>query len=595
MLPTQHLQLIMNGSPSDKWYVTKDGISFQWIGINAVMAKAGKAANSEIKEAITPLLDEQQCPSCLGGRLNPLARHVTIDDVSIDNLCRKPIGEALSFIDNITIPSSEGKMLNEVKEQLQSRLKFMCEVGLHYLALERRAPTLSGGEAQRIRLARQLGSGLTGVLYVLDEPTIGLHPRDSNRLNKALEQLKDLGNTLLMVEHDPQTVQTADYMLDFGPGSGKHGGHIVASGTLKQIMRNPKSLTGQYLSGKIAIPIPQKRRVGNRGSIHIQQATANNLKNIDVDIPIGVLTVLTGVSGSGKSTLLDTVLLPAVKQGLLKSDTINLDVGTVSGISHIDKLISINQNPIGHTVRSDVGTYVEVLNRMRDFFASLPSARTKGLQPKHFSYNHRKGMCSNCWGLGYKKIEMHFLPAVKVVCEECQGLRLNPVSLEVFYGNKNFGQWLDTTVDDARIAFANHPRITRILDTLIAVGLGYLKLGQEIATLSGGEAQRIKLSRELAKRSTSKTLYLLDEPTTGLHSDDISKLLKVLHKLVDKGNTMVIIEHNLDIIKNADHVIDLGPDAGNQGGEIICLGTPEVVAEHCESWTAKYLKESLIT
>lgn len=592
-IPAEKLHLIMNGSPIDKWYEAPQGFKFQWIGINAAMAKAGKAALPEIRETITPLLDEQICTSCNGARINPLARHVTIDKISINQLCCISTQEALEFLEKIQIDSKEGKMLEEVKAQLISRLKFMCEVGLHYLSLDRRAPTLSGGEAQRIRLSRQLGSGLTGVLYVLDEPTIGLHPRDSERLNKALFQLKDLGNTLLMVEHDPLTITKADYLIDFGPLSGQQGGYIAAKGTLKQVMRNPKSLTGAYLSGKISVSKPSKRRSLNHGFLKVKNANAHNLKNISIGIPLKALTVLTGVSGSGKSTLIDEVINPAVKQGLLNADCVLLPFAEVSGIDHFDKMIVIDQNPLGQTSRSDVGTYTDALTRIREFFASLPLAKVKGLQPKNFSYNHRKGMCTACWGLGYKKVEMHFLPAVKVVCEDCNGMRLNPVSLTISYAGKNLGQWLDSTIDEARIAFANHPRIVRILDTLIAVGLGYLKLGQEIATLSGGEAQRIKLSFELAKRSTGRTLYLLDEPTTGLHSDDIEKLLKVLHRLVDKGNTMVIIEHNLDIIKNADFLIDLGPDAGEKGGELICSGTPEEVAQHSTSWTAKYLKEAL--
>jgi len=486
--------------------------------------------------------------------------------------------------------------MEEVQTQLLNRLKFLYEVGLGYISLDRKAPTLSGGEAQRIRLARQLGSGLTGVLYVLDEPTIGLHPRDNDRLNKALKQLKDLGNTILMVEHDPLTVSTADYILDFGPHGGDLGGHITAQGTYKQILRNKKSLTGAYLSNKETLPTPDKRRPVGKEKLSIKNATAHNLKNIDVSIPVGTLTCLTGVSGSGKSTLMQQVLQPAIERGIFSATKVHLEgKGTVSGIDHFDKMLVIDQNPIGHTVRSNVCTYVDVLTRMREFFSSLPLARSKGLQPRHFSYNHRKGMCSHCWGLGYKRVEMFFLPTVKVICEECQGLRLNPLSLEVKYKEKSLGEYLQATVDEARQVFANHPRIRRILDTLISVGLGYLKLGQEMATLSGGEAQRIKLSRELAKRSTGKTLYLLDEPTTGLHSDDIKKLLKVLHQLVDKGNTMVVIEHNMDFIKNADFLIDLGPDAGEKGGKLVCSGTPEEVAKHPTSWTGKYLKEYVDT
>lgn len=590
-LPAKHVNVLMNGS-GDKIYQTPFGFSIKWTGINTLLAKAGKAANSEIRESIIPLLDEQECPSCKGSRITPLARNVTIDDKSIDVLCREPIEKALSFLESLQIPKNEKKLLEEVLKQLLSRLQFLCNVGLQYLSLDRRAPTLSGGESQRIRLARQLGSGLTGVLYVLDEPTIGLHPHDNDRLNSTLKGLRDLGNTMLMVEHDPLTIATADYILDFGPESGEHGGHITAQGTHKDILKNPNSLTGRYLSGKETIPVPKKRRKSGTGFIRIAKANIHNLKNISVEIPLGLMTCLTGVSGSGKSTLIQGILIPALQKAQYTKDTVFNGV-SVTGIENIDKVISVDQNPVGHTARSDVCTYVDVLTRIREFYASLPLSKMKGLQPKNFSYNHRRGMCTACWGLGYKKVEMHFLPAVKVVCNECQGMRLNPVSLEVRYQGKNLGQWLDTTVDDARKAFENHPRITRILDTLIAVGLGYLKLGQEVVSLSGGEAQRIKLSRELAKRSTGKTLYLLDEPTTGLHSEDIKKLLAVLHKLVDKGNTMILIEHNMDLIKNVDWIIDLGPEAGEKGGRVVCAGTPEEVAKNKKSYTGAYLKRVL--
>lgn len=589
-LSTSQLQLLMNGSAADKWYTSPSGFKFRWVGINGVFAKGGRSGNPSIREAVGPILDEQPCISCEGARINPLARHVTISTVPIHHLCGWPIERALKFIQGLSIPQRAGKAVTEVKKQLLARLSFLAEVGLHYLALDRRAPTLSGGEAQRIRLARQLGSGLTGVLYVLDEPTVGLHPRDSERLNLALQQLKKLGNTVLMVEHDLQTIAKADYVLDFGPQAGLKGGQIMAQGTPKQIMRDPSSLTGAYLAGKTSIPVPQKRRPLDKGFLQISHATAHNLKNLSLNIPIRALTVLTGVSGSGKSTLLNDIILPAVKEGILRRDCVTTPFGSVSGIFQFDKIIAIDQNPIGHTVRSAVSTYVDVLTPIRYFFASLPAAKIKGLQPKHFSYNHRRGMCSACWGIGYKKVEMHFLPAVKVVCEECKGMRLNPISLSIQYGGKNVGQWLDSTVDEARIGFAAHPRITKLLDTLISVGLGYLKLGQEVATLSGGEAQRMRLSHELAKRATGKTLYLIDEPTTGLHSEDIAKLLRVLHKLVDQGNTMVIIEHHLDVIKNGDFIVDLGPDAGEHGGEIVCCGLPEEIAAHPRSCTGSFLK-----
>lgn len=592
-LPTEHIQLLMNGSPQEKWMSSGDGFKFRWPGINEVLAKIGRSATTELREAIIPMLNELECFSCKGSRLNPLARNVTINEVSINDFCRFPISRAQQFIDKLKLSLADKKLLEEVKKQLSNKLQFLCEVGLHYLALERRAPTLSGGEAQRIRLARQLGSGLTGVLYVLDEPTVGLHPRDNDRLNQSLQKLKKLGNTLLIVEHDPLTVSKADYILDFGPHSGESGGHITAQGTYKQILKNPNSLTGAYLSGKKEIEIPEKRRKHNNEFITIKNASVNNLKNISTKIPIGLFTCLTGVSGSGKSTFMHQVLLPAFQEGLRirYCDSTNYQGATISGISKFDKVLSIDQNPIGLTSRSDVGTYVDILARMRDFFAALPTARSKGLQGKHFSYNHRRGMCTTCFGMGYRLVQMHFLPPLRIQCEECKGLRLNPVSLEINYAGRNFGQYLNMTVDDARKVFENHPRIVRPLDTLISVGLGYLKLGQEMASLSGGEAQRIKLSRELAKRSTGRTLYLLDEPTTGLHADDIKTLLTVLQKLVHKGNTMVIIEHNLDVIKNADYIIDLGPEAGEAGGYIVCTGTPEEVASNPQSLTGQYLPD----
>lgn len=591
-LPAKKLQMIMAGSPPDKWYKTHHGLTFQWKGINNVLARVGSAGKTEVKASIIPFLDEVQCYSCKGSRLNPLARCVTIKDTSISTLCDMPIDAACTFIESIKLQGNDKKVLEEVYKQLVSRLQFLCNVGLEYISLERRAPTLSGGESQRIRLARQLGSGLRGVLYVLDEPTIGLHPKDTEKLNNALTSLKDLGNSLILVEHDPQTIEKADYIVDFGPHAGAHGGHITARGSYQDILKNPNSLTGRYLSGELSVSAEKKRRTSEE-FLTIADASTHNLQEITAEIPIGALTCITGVSGSGKSTLMNDVMLPALQKGLFEGDSTTYQGATITGISNFDRIISIDQNPIGHTARSDVGTYVDLLTRMREFFAMLPIARSKGLQGKHFSYNHRRGMCTTCWGMGYKKVEMHFLPAVRVACESCHGLRLNPVSLEVVYAGKNFGEYLDMTVDEIRSVFQNHPRIVRILDTLISVGLGYLKIGQEMATLSGGEAQRIKLSRELAKRSTGRTLYLLDEPTTGLHFEDIKKLLGVLQRLVDKGNTMVIVEHNLDLIKNADHIIDLGPGAGKYGGRIVCAGTPEAVAKKRNSATGQALKESL--
>ena len=593
-LNSKQMRLIMQGSGEEKWYSAKNGLSFRWIGINEVLAKMGKSAHGFLKETIVPLLNEQPCLGCQGARINPLARNVTIQAVAIHELCQMPIAKALEFIGQIKMSKEEQKLLEEVKAQLFNRLHFLCEVGLQYLSLERRAPTLSGGEAQRIRLARQLGSGLTGALYVLDEPTIGLHPHDNMRLNQALIKLKELDNTLILVEHDPLTIKIADYILDFGPQSGSQGGHIVARGTYQQILENPDSLTGRYLSGKEKVFAPAKKKRKKEGKFFIKQASKHNLKNISVEFPTGAITCLTGVSGSGKSTLMNKILLPALEKALpLKQDSCLVDGAEVTGLANFDKFISIDQNPIGHTVRSDVGTYTDVLTKLREFFAMLPEARAKGMQPRNFSCNQRKGMCTACWGMGYKKIEMHFLAPVKVQCEECQGMRLNPVSLSIKYKGMHFGDYLKMTVKEAQQIFSEHPRILKILNTLSEVGLGYVKLGQETVTLSGGEAQRLKLSRELAKRSTGKTIYLLDEPTTGLHADDIQKLLSVLQKLVDKGNTMVIIEHQQEMIQHADFIIDLGPEAGEKGGHIIAQGTPAEIAANKGSITGHYLLDNL--
>ncbi len=596
-LPPEKIQLLMNGSPPDKWYTTSNKLQFQWKGLNSTFAKVARAASGDIRDAMIPLLEEVCCHSCEGSRINPLARNVLLQELSIDKLCAKPIGHSLSFVRGLNLRGTEEKLLGEVKEQLLGRLEFLSEVGLQYLALDRRAPSLSNGEAQRIRLARQLGSNLTGILYVLDEPTVGLHPHDNDLLNQALQKLRKLGNTLLLVEHDPLTIAHADYILDFGPKAGEHGGHVVASGTYDQLCRNLTSLTGDYLSHRKSIPIPAQRRTGTSTPLTIKNARCNNLKNISTSFPVKALSCISGVSGSGKSTLMHDVLVPALKLALadrrVKPESITLPHATVSGVNQFEKLIVIDQNPIGTTIRSDVGTYTDILSHMRSFFASLPAAKIKGLQPKHFSYNHQRGMCSACRGLGYKRIEMHFLPAVTVLCSDCQGLKLNPISLQVEYAGKNLGQYTEHTLEEIHRIFENHPRIRRTIETLLSVGLGYLKLGQGIATLSGGEAQRLKLSRELAKQRATRTLYLIDEPTTGLHSEDILQLLKVFHGLVDKGNTLIIIEHNMDVIKNADYVVDLGPHAGEFGGEIICSGTPEEVAEHSSSYTGIYLKPLL--
>ncbi|MFI5333945.1 MAG: hypothetical protein ACHQT8_02115, partial [Chlamydiales bacterium] len=466
-------------------------------------------------------------------------------------------------------------------------------IGLGYLSLDRSSPSLSGGEEQRIRLSRQLGSGLTGCLYVLDEPTIGLHPHDNAKLNRALIQLRDLGNTLVLVEHDPLTIAIADEILDFGPAAGKEGGRVLAQGTLEEIKADPKSLTGAYLSGRKKIPIPTKRRKPKEW-ISIEKATLHNLKNVNVKMPTRVFCCVSGVSGSGKSTLIEEILRPAVAKAIsTQQEEIELPHASLHGLGVFDKIVALDQNPMGQTIRADVSTYSDLLTPLRYFFAELPLAKARGLLPKHFSFNHRKGMCTSCWGLGMKSISLQFLPPVKVECESCKGFRLNPVSLQVKFREKHLGEILSMTVDELKKWNIPLPKVDRLLDLLITVGLGYLKLSQEVTTLSGGEAQRLRLGRELAKRSTGKTLYLFDEPTTGLHSEDILKLLPIFHQLVERGNSLIIIEHNLDILANADYIIDLGPEAGEKGGKILAAGTPEELARDKSSYTGNYLRSHL--
>jgi excinuclease ABC subunit A len=564
-LPPEHLQLFLQGP--------MEGKGFQWLGLNHVLGKAAKI-RSDLRDYLSPLLTQTTCISCQGSRLNNLARHVKIENLSVADFCKLPIQEALEFMEKLFVP----QFLEEAHRQLCHRLHFLNAIGLGYLSLERSAPTLSGGETQRIRLSRQLGSGLTGCLYVLDEPTIGLHPLDNELLNQALLKLRDMGNTLLLVEHDPLTVSIADYILDFGPKAGKEGGKITAQGTLKEILKNPNSLTGAYLSGRMKVPVPTSRRKA-KSFFTLKDCSLHNLKNFTIDIPVGIFSCITGVSGSGKSTLVHDILKPLIEK--------NIDA------TPFNKLIALDQNPLGQTSRSDVSTYVELLTPLRYLFAAIPAAKTKGLQAKHFSFNHRRGMCPVCYGLGTRLIQLQFLPPVKMPCEACHGYRLNPLSLTIHFKGKNLGQILAMTVKEARVFLDAFPKVVKILDTLIAVGLDYLQLGQEIATLSGGEQQRIRLSRELSKRSSGKTLYLFDEPTIGLHSDDIVKLLAIFHELVDRGNTLVLIEHNLDVIANADKIFDLGPGAGNKGGHLIAQGTPEELVKNHKSVTGKFIKQCL--
>lgn len=595
-LNSDQVHLLFSGAQEDH-RIKEKGLLFKWRGFNSTLALLAKSSDPKIREPLLPLLDQSECPTCKGDRLNALARHVKIKHLSIADLCRLELDDAAAFIDSLE-PGPHA-FLQEPLQQLKARLHFLRAIGLGYLSLERSAPSLSGGEAQRIRLARQLGSGLTGCLYVLDEPTIGLHPHDNQRLNHALRHLCSLGNTLLLVEHDPLTIQLADKIIDFGPLAGKAGGTITASGTLEEILSNPNSLTGAYLSGRKKVLLPQSRRKTEH-FLQVRNASLYNLKAIDADIPIGAITCLTGVSGSGKSTFLGRLIQPAAaaalrgKRGRGKGSPEITHAGAIlTGMNHFDTLLVLDQNPIGHTNRADVSTYVDLLSPLRYFFSSLPEAKARGLSPKNFSFNHRKGMCTTCWGLGVRTISLQFLPPAKVICESCLGFRLNPLSLKVCTKGKHLGHILQMTVAEALQFLPPIPKVIRILETLIAVGLDYLQLGQEIATLSGGEAQRLRLSRELAKRSTGNTLYLLDEPTVGLHADDIVKLLTIFQQLASIGNTLVIIEHNLDVIACADHLIDFGPGSGTYGGQIVATGTPEELARNPHSMTAPWLREHL--
>ncbi len=532
------------------------------------------------------------CPDCGGQRLNRKALAVKVDKRSIIDITDMPVKDSISFFHDLKLSEKKAEIARQILKEIRSRLDFLDKVGLNYLTLSRNAGTLSGGEAQRIRLATQIGSNLVGVLYILDEPSIGLHQKNNFRLIQTLQRLRDLGNTLVVVEHDEETIRSADYIVDLGPGAGIHGGKVVAVGTPKQIERNPKSLTGQYLSGKRKIETPKKRRKSNK-YLTILGAKHHNLKNINVKIPIGVLTLVTGVSGGGKSTLIYEILYKALMRRLHKS---RLNPGKHEGIefdSPIDKVIVIDQSPIGKTPRSNPATYTKVFDEIRKLFAGTKEAKLRGYKPGRFSFNVKGGRCEACQGDGLIKIEMNFLPDVYVQCEECKGKRYNRETLEVRYKGKSISDVLDMSVDEALELFKNIPSVKAKIDTLMRVGLGYIKLGQSSVTLSGGEAQRIKLTRELSKKGTGRTLYLLDEPTTGLHFHDIKKLIKVLNDLVDKGNSVVVIEHNLDVIKSADHIIDLGPEGGDDGGQIVATGTPEQIAKNSKSHTGEFLKKML--
>ena len=537
-------------------------------------------------------MTERTCKTCKGKKLKDVVLAITVNDKSIIDLTEVSVVDALKFYENITLTEKQMQIASEILKEIKERLKFMINVGLDYLSLARMTKTLSGGESQRIRLATQIGSRLTGVIYVLDEPSIGLHQRDNDKLLATLKDLRDIGNSLIVVEHDEDTMREADYLIDIGPGAGINGGEVVAEGTPKQVMKNKKSLTAQYLNGKIKIEVPEKRRKATK-EIVLKNAKGNNLKNVTVHIPLEVFTVVTGVSGSGKSTLINQTLYPELHNRLNKGKLYPLENGGIEGLEHLEKIIDINQSPIGRTPRSNTATYTKIFDDIRDLFAQTNDAKVRGYSKGRFSFNVKGGRCEACGGAGINKIEMNFLPDVYVECEVCKGKRYNRETLEVHYKGKSISDVLDMTVEEAYEFFKNIPTLERKLQTLIDVGMNYIQLGQPATTLSGGEAQRIKLATELSKISRGNTIYVLDEPTTGLHFEDIRKLLEVLNRLVEKGNTVLVIEHNLDVIKYADYIIDIGPEGGHKGGQIIAQGTPEEIIKSRKSHTAKFLKKYL--
>jgi excinuclease ABC subunit A len=565
-----------------------------WPGVMADMRRRYNETYSESqKEFYEKFMSTLECELCHGKRLKKEALAVTVGGVSIFDLSSLSVGDTIDFFDKLSLTETEQEIARQILKEIIARLNFMKNVGLDYLSLERKAATLSGGEAQRIRLATQIGSSLIGVLYILDEPSIGLHQRDNQRLIDTLLYLRDLGNTLIVVEHDEQTLRTADYIVDLGPGAGVHGGYVVAKGTPEEVMKVKKSLTGQYLAGTLTMEIPSERRSGNGHQLVIEGATEHNLKDIATSFPLGVFSCVTGVSGSGKSTLLSDVLYPAASNAIMRT---HYSVGAckkISGLEHLDKVINIDQSPIGRTPRSNPATYVGVFTAIRDLFANLPESRVRGYKPGRFSFNVRGGRCENCQGDGTITIEMNFLPDMYITCDVCHGRRFNRETLEVRYKGKSIADVLSMTIEEAAEFFAPIPSIARKLETLLSVGLGYIQLGQSALTLSGGEAQRVKLANELSRRSTGKTLYILDEPTTGLHFADVKQLMTVIHRLVDQGNTVIMIEHNLDVIMQADHVVDLGPEGGIRGGTVVATGTPEHIATVKKSWTGKYLREMM--
>jgi len=561
--------------------------------INNLKRRYRETKSEAMRDEIAQYMSDRPCPDCQGQRLKPEALSIKINNLSIIDVTKFSISQAYNFFENLKLNKTEQMIAKEILKEVRQRLKFMMDVGLDYLTLDREAGTLSGGEAQRIRLATQIGSGLVGVVYILDEPSIGLHQRDNKRLLNTLRHLNRIGNTLIVIEHDEETIRTADYVVDLGPGAGDNGGYIVAQGPPEEIMQNEKSITGKYLSGKLKIEVPKTRRKGNGKYLILYGASMHNLKNIDVKFPLGKFICITGVSGSGKSTLLGEILYPELARKLNKARMWGGPYKKIEGIEHLDKVINIDQSPIGRTPRSNPATYTGTFTFIRELFANLPESRIRGYKPGRFSFNVRGGRCEACEGQGIIKIEMHFLPDIYIKCEECNGKRFNKETLQIKYKGKNIADVLNMTVDEAYEFFESIPSIRRKLQTLKDVGLGYIKLGQPAPTLSGGEAQRVKLATELSKKSTGRTLYILDEPTTGLHFHDIKKLLDVLNRFVDNGNTVIVIEHNLDVIKVADHIIDLGPEGGDNGGYIVAEGTPEEVAQNPHSYTGQFLRKIL--
>lgn len=563
-------------------------------GVIPVLRRRHEQTESESARAhYEEYMREVPCPECGGARLNPVALSVTVGGLNIFELCRSSISQTLSVLDGLQLGRRDATIAESILKEIQARLRFLLDVGLEYLTLYRGAATLSGGEAQRIRLATQIGSGLVGVLYVLDEPSIGLHQRDNRRLLETLLRLRDLGNTLIVVEHDEETIRTADYVVDLGPGAGEHGGHVVAEGGYEQIVAEPTSLTGDYLAGRRRIPTPKARRSGDGRTVTVVGGAENNLRHLDVEFPLGRFISVTGVSGSGKSTLVQEILSKGLHHRLYRARAVPGRHRRIEGIEHLDKVINIDQSPIGRTPRSNPATYTKVFDRIRALFASTPESRARGYKPGRFSFNVRGGRCEACRGDGTIRIEMHFLPDVYVPCEVCEGRRYNRDTLQVRWKERSISEILDMPVEEALAFFDAQPPIARILQTIYDVGLGYIRLGQSAPTLSGGEAQRVKLASELGKRATGNTMYILDEPTTGLHFEDTRKLLEVLHRLVDTGNTVVVIEHNLDVVRSADWIIDMGPEGGDEGGRIVALGTPEQVAQVPESYTGKFLRDVL--